>query len=211
MKKFILVAILAVSALCMFAQTPEEKAVIEEAKSKLTMNSDQGFSYVRIYEDLGKSKDELISIIKNFLPDIVSNDWRNNNLNMQVDEEAGTVVAKVSHDIVSNWHNMAHSFTTKAAPTMRFDCKDNRVRVIISEKEWDVTHLNKSGILQKVDRNNHNTAECPPFKSSGKKYADKMYYETFCNVYRIDMELFEKFDKFVRGGGVTIEKADDNW
>lgn len=211
MKKILFIALLGVFALCVQAQNSEQAKIIEEASAKYKLDADYGFSYVKVFEDLDKSKDKLLEIVKSFLPYIVSNDWRNNNLNMQVDEEKGTLVAKVSHDIVSNYSNMAHSFTTKAAPTVRFDCKDNRVRMIISEKEWDVTHLNKSGFFQKIERHDHKTTDCPPFKSTEKGYMDNMCYETFVNVYKLDMELFDKFDKFVRSNGVTTEGQGDDW
>lgn len=188
------------------AQTSEQKEILKEIEGTYQLDDDFGYSYVRIFENLNATKEEIHAKALSFFPYLVVGTYDAREIIQHENVEEGVIIAKVACNQLASHVSLAHFYIVSATPIIRIDIKDNRARLIISLKKWTVYHKDSSGIFVTEQQNEIPTTNVSPFKLDKKKKINTMYNNAFIKVHNTVMLIFEKFEKSIREGNTGIKE-----
>lgn len=210
-KKAILMFILSIlSVTFISAQTNEQIEKLKQIEGTYQLDNDYGYSYIRIFENLNGNKDDLYTRVLAFFPYIVQGTYDARKIIQHEDKEAGVIVAKVAHNTIASRINLGHTYEIAATPIWRVDIKDNRIRLIISNKKWMQFHENRSGVFVTNTKDEIITTKVAPFTQTKAKM-DKMYTDAFLVLDITVQKLINSFEAYIREGGTSIESPNADW
>ena len=209
--KHIILIMFAFVTLNMNAQTSEQKEILKEIEGTYQLDDDFGYSYVRIFENLNATKEEIHAKALSFFPYLVVGTYDAREIIQHENVEEGVIIAKVACNQLASHVSLAHFYIVSATPIIRIDIKDNRARLIISLKKWTVYHKDSSGIFVTEQQNEIPTTNVSPFKLDKKKKINIMYNNAFIKVHNTVMLIFDKFEKSIREGNTSNNESKDDW
>lgn len=209
--KLCLIVLFCTISLYMSAQTEEQEAILQKIEGTYQLDDDYGYSYVRIFENLNATKEELHAKALAFFPYLVVGTYDARKIIQHESAQEGVIVAKVAYNELAVYSNLAHFYIVAATPIWRIDIKDNRVRLIISLKKWTVYHKNSSGIFVTESNDEIPTTNVSPFTLDKKKKLNTMYNNAFIKVHNTVMQSMEKFEKSIREGNTGGRESKDDW
>lgn len=209
--KHIILIMFAFVTLNMNAQTSEQKEILKEIEGTYQLDDDFGYSYVRIFENLNATKEEIHAKALSFFPYLVVDTYDAREIIQHENVEEGVIIAKVACNQLASHVSFAHFYIVSATPIIRIDIKDNRARLIISLKKWTVYHKDSSGIFVTEQQNEIPTTNVSPFKLDKKKKINTMYNNAFIKVHNTVMLIFDKFEKSIREGNTSNNESKDDW
>lgn len=209
-KVFLLLFCLTITSISINGQTAEQLEQVKKIEGTYQLDNDFGYSYVRVFEDLNANKEELYNRALSFFPYLVTGTYDARKIIQHEDKEEGIVVAKVAHNALATRSNLAHYYEVAATPIWRIDIKENRLRLIISNKNWTLFHRDSSGILVTEKTEEIPTTKVGPFQKTKPKM-DKMYTHAFLRVHVTVEEIMKKFEEHLRKGSAIQENLNEDW
>lgn len=209
--KLYIILLFCISFLYANAQTEQQERTFEELKGKFQLDDDFGYSYVRVFEDLNATKEELHTKALAAFPYAVVGTYDARKIIQHESVEEGVILAKLACNNIGEFNNLAHNYVVSATPIFRIDIKDNRMRIIASIKKLHVYHRNASGVFVTVLNDEIPSTELPPFKLDKKKKVNTMYYSAFIVLYNTITDFMNKFENSVREGNTGVKESKDDW
>lgn len=209
--KYIVLIMFAFLTLNLNAQTDEQKEFLKKFEGTYQLDDDFGYSYVRVFENLNATKEEIHAKALSFFPYLVVGTYDARKIIQHESVEEGVIIAKVAYNELAAHVNLAHFYMVSATPIIRIDIKDNRARLIISLKKWTVYHKNSSGVFVTEQQDEIPTTNVSPFKLDKKKKINTMYNNAFIKTHNTVMQTIDKFEKSIREGNTGIKESKDDW
>lgn len=211
MKHLFFVLVFAMTTSIMsFAQSKrqlDELKAIENNYSFVENNTKIRLS--KIFENLGKSKEDLYDGLTNFFK--YRTDEKIREFESKVVEGSFVVTFKVDYGQIYSKNGLGHDYWFLVSTNWRVDIKDDRLRVITDLSSYTQKHLNKTGILQKLYTDDVPFVVVPPFGKEGKDKHAEMYTQVFLNSFYMTTNLYhylaESFKMLIQ----SAPKADTDW
>lgn len=187
MKKFILSFLFFIPFIS-YGQNSSQLESFEKIKDSYSLvENGTKVRYSKIYENLGKSRETLKEGLVNFFK---FRKEKCSDFAIQDVDSSYVVTFTVDYGYITGRSNLGHDYELYMVTNWRVDIKDNRLRVIVDLSDYTQKHLNKTGILQKLNTDVVPLVVVPPFKETGKKKNDEMYSAAFIISYNKTMSLF---------------------
>ena len=105
------------------AQTSEQKEILKEIEGTYQLDDDFGYSYVRIFENLNATKEEIHAKALSFFPYLVVGTYDAREIIQHENVEEGVIIAKVACNQLASHVSLAHFYIVSATPIIRIDIK----------------------------------------------------------------------------------------
>lgn len=184
---------------------------LEKIEGRYTlMDEGKRVRYTRIFEDLGKAKEELKDGFPNF---VRLCDWNEVDIDVNYKEENETIILTfvVNYGQMGGRSSMAHDYALYATARWRIDYKDNRVRVIADLTDYTEMHYDKTGLLVKEQKSLVPLVAVPPFGKVKKRKDNEMYGWAFVQCYNNTMRLFHNLGESFKSIVKKSPDASTDW
>lgn len=183
----------------------------ENLGSQLTLDKNNGITYVQVIPAEGKSKNQLYILLNYWF----TSTFKDANSVIQLnDKELGTIIAQGYVEGIAAHSGGSNSYTVSMKPIIKCDIKDNKVRVTYTIPFYSVIVAAGggwvgavSGAIPKHSEQSWPLDECFPFvkKDSHKKTSSKalVMAHAYSNV------VMDKIEECIKNGLTGNE--DDNW
>lgn len=205
-KMLIAAFVLFVFSMSVLSQTKNQNATLEKIKNKYTLvENGTKVRYSRIYENLGKNRNDLLDGLVNFFR-FREGYQLNGDYDIKEENDTYIVTFTLNYGYVGGRNNMSHDYKHYLTSNWRIDVKDNRVRAIADLSDYTQVHVNRGGILVKEEKNVVPLVVVPPFQKVKKEKDNEMYADCFINSYTKTVNLLYYLGESFK---MLIKKAPD--
>lgn len=181
--------LLIISSVNVFAQTKDQKEQLDKTMQfHELVDNGKKVRYTYKFEDLGKSKEELLECLPNF---IKLTDWAKiSDFDVKKENDTFIVTFSAYYGNVGGRHSLGHDYNLFLSCNYRVDLKDNRVRILVDFTDYTQYHINKTGILQTEQKSVVPFAIVPPYQKLPKEKDNRMFADSFIKVHNLTFEMF---------------------
>lgn len=139
--------------------------------SRLTLDKNNGITYVQVIPAEGKTKDQLY-VLLNYWFTATFNDA--NSVIKLNDKEIGTIIAQGYVANIAKHEGGYNIYTVSIRPIIKCDIKDCKVRITLTVPCYDVVCMEGAGVLGGIT-SGMNGSYTPPVRSDEKWLIDKCF------------------------------------
>ncbi|MCL1933501.1 MAG: DUF4468 domain-containing protein [Candidatus Azobacteroides sp.] len=198
MKKVLFILLFTVSQLAVFAQTEEQKKDLDLFKDLYKVEGSD-VVFTKVLENIPGTKDEIYTNVLNYMAVAYKSA---NDVIQQKDKDAGVVIGKGNFDVLKDG-NIFTTTTYNCNHTIRMDIKENRVRVMLSVNEYNVSIKDS----KTTDRFDVKITETYPIVEK-TKYNKKNYAKVFINLCLTVNKIFNNIESSLKNES-TITSSND--
>ena len=204
--KLIAFGLFIVMSACLYAQSNEQLEALQKIESEYELvENGTKVRYSKIYEDLGKSREDLLEGLTNFFR-FREGYQLNGDFDVKDVNDTYVVTFSLNYGNVGGRASLGHDYSHYLVSNWRIDIKENRVRAIVDLSDYTQVHLNKTGILVKEYKNAVPLVAVAPFKKVKKEKDNEMYAACFIRTYVKTRDLFYYLGESFK---MIVKKAPD--